>query len=193
MANRIEVDETEYLASKQVASTMANILKHPEARKLVLKANKIVQPDVSIPEIDHVKPFEEAVAGVEAKLNDFMKSFEEEKAAKKAQEETNKFASKWEQSKRSLAQKHGYTEDGLTAIEKFCQERGIPDIEAGAALFDRLNPPAPIDTTSGKWDFFSAGEKSDDFMKQLFETRGQDDRLVDNHINKTLAEMRVGR
>ena len=93
------------------------------------------------PEIDAK---EEVMTEVE-KLRDELKAIqsarETEATQRDADKKTADFADSWSKQKQKLM-RSGYTDDGVAAVEKLAEERGIPDLEAAAALFEKLNPPA---------------------------------------------------
>ncbi len=189
---KIEVEESDLLANAQVVKAVNMMLANPEARRRVLEAQKIIAPNLPIPELDAPKPYE-------AKINELQKRFEdaervraEEKAAAEAASKTNAFKSKWEESKQQLRQ-NGYTAEGVAAIEKLAEERGIPDLEAASALFDKLHPPATVaqpNGHTGAWDLFAPPAEEDKNMQKLLESRGDDNMVLNSMINGALAEVR---
>jgi len=190
MATR-EVDEQEYLASVGVVQAVQSMLKHPEARKLVLKAQKTVNPNAVIPEIDAAAPLANELAGVTKRLDDIAASIAADKAARDAEAKVNEFATAWGKQKAKLRDA-GYYDDAIEAIEKLAQERGIPDLEAAAALHEKLHPPASPASPSGfgTWNFLEPTEKEGEFTKKLLETKGDDDGALRSEINKALADVR---
>ena len=71
------------------------------------------------------------------------------------------------------------------------KDRGIVDHEIAAAYFEKTNPtPEPVVPTSNRFDIFTPPSK-EDALNLLFE--GQDDRFLNETINKTLADVRSGK
>ena len=61
--------------------------------------------------------------------------------ARAERDRLSEFSSGWERQRRTLRD-GGWREEGITAVEKLAQERGIPDLEVAAAFFEKQNPPA---------------------------------------------------
>lgn len=193
MATR-EIDEQQYAAQVQLTTLYQAMLAHPEARRLVHQATKKVNPNAVIPEYD-------AKAEVMTEVDRIRAEFAAEKAerdAEKLQAAADKkvadFAASWGRQRSGLA-KSGYTDQGIEAVEKFAEERGLPDLEAAAALFDRLNPPPePAQPRGiGGWNLFEEDTDTDEAERQrLMEARGDDDRSLNVLINKSLNDFRSG-
>ena len=65
----------------------------------------------------------------------------------------------------------GYTEEGIGKIKQLMVERKIADPEAGAALFDKINPAKPLEHSGFQptsWNFGGMGNDEPD-TKMLFE------------------------
>ena len=193
MANRVEIEETELHNFQQVSTAVRSMLGNPKARKLLLQAQKEIAPGMVIPEIDAPAELSTAISKAEQIALDAKQQMADFIAAQEAEKKTNAFASAWEGKKSALRQQ-GYTDEGITKIEALAQERGIPDLDAAAALFDRLNPPAPPATPNGfgTWDLFQPTEREGEDMKKLLESRGDDDMALRKLIDGTLTEMRGG-
>jgi hypothetical protein len=194
MATR-EIDEQQYAAQQQLTTLYQAMLAHPEARRLVHQATKKVNPNAVIPELD-------AKTEVMSEVEKIRSEFAAEKAEREAEKEqaaadkkVKEFADNWGRQRSSLA-RAGYTDQGIDAVEKFAEERGLPDLEAAAALFDRLNPPPePAQPRgSGGWNLFDDTETdSDEAERQrLMEAKGDDDRSLNVLINKSLNDFRGG-
>lgn len=190
----VEVDETQLLASNRVTATVSQMLAKPEARKLLLQAQKLVQPDTPIPELDAKNEVLDAVAQVNKRLDDEAAARQKEREDREAEEKTRGFQETWNQGKRDLARR-GYTDEAVTEIEKLAQERGIVDLEAASALFDRIHPPASATSSAGfgNWGLFeppAEGTDQANFLKAMIESRGDDDAALSAEISKTLMDIR---
>lgn len=197
MSRTIEVDETQFLGMTQTAKTVAAMLGNPEARKLVFQAQKIVDPTVAIPEIDAAAPVMSEIEKLRQEMAEERKSRAEEKAQAEAAAKLDRFRAEWESKKRALRKQNGYTDEGIAAIEKLAEERGIADIEAAAALFDRLNPPTqPIAHPGvGQWSFFEEPKEdtSGKYLHDLLATRGGNDTVLAREVGAALADVRGAR
>lgn len=185
-----EVDETEFLNSQTVIRTVNAMMSDPKARKLVQQAQKIVNPNVVIPELDAAAPVLEEVTALRAENASILARMNAEKEERENRERVATFTASWE-SKKSALRQRGYTEEGITAIEALAEERGLADLEAASALFDRLHPPAEIaDPTSfNSFNMFENGATNEDF-KKLLEAQGDDSAAERNMINAALSEVR---
>jgi hypothetical protein len=189
---KIEVEESDLLASAQTVKAVQAMLANPKARSLLLNAQKIINPNAVIPEIDAKAPIEAEIAKEREARLALEKRLDDEKAANEAAAKTRSFKDKWEADKADL-RRQGYTDEGVSKIEKLAEERGIPSLEAAAALFDKLNPPATVAAPSGGiggWDLFQPAAEEDTNMKKLLESKGEDNMALNSMINSALTEVR---
>lgn len=196
----IEVDEAQYLAQQQTVQALSQIVANPKAKKLLLEAQKVVNPNITIPQDyqDEVRTEFEAKLKKQSDEFEAFKKAQEEKEAKDKEEAAKRaFVDNWESAKGRL-RGQGYQDEGIAAIEKLAQERGIPDLEAAAALFDRLNPPAtPIQSGRGygSMNLFEPPEDKSqaEQMKKLLESRGEDESTLNQMISSALRDHRSAR
>lgn len=185
----IEIDENELAGYRNVTKALQTMLAHPEARRLVQQAQKTVNPNSVIPEIDAAKPVLDAVGALRKEFEDDKKAREE--AAAKAEEDRKVKTLKetWERG-REAAKAQGYTKEGLESLEKFMEERGVADHEVAIPAFERLHPQAkPVETASNRFDFFNARKHDgDEAMKMLLE--GNDEGFLATTIPQVLADVR---
>ncbi len=191
MATR-EIDETEYAQLRNLVGTLGKMMAHPEARGMVLKAQKTVNPDAVIPEIDAAAPLKAAQDELRAMLEADKAERKQEREDREQKTRVDEFAARWEGKKRALRD-DGYSTEYVDGVEKLAQERGLADLDAAAALFDRLNPaPTVASPGGGNWDFFASPDKGaeDDFMKKLWDTRGENDGIVMAEAGRAISEIR---
>src|SRR5215469_17452183 len=79
----IEVDETEFLNNRKLSELVGKMLKNPEARRRVLEAQKIIDPNTVIPEIDSAKPVHDAVTALGDKFDKALAEIREERTKEK--------------------------------------------------------------------------------------------------------------
>lgn len=190
---QIEVDETEFVALQQVAGLMKTMLDNKDASHLIKKATKIVAPNASIPEIDVAEPIMGEVKKLREELEAEKKARAEEKAQDEADRKARKFASRWESDKQALRDE-GWMDDAIAGVEKFAEEQGIPDLEAAALKYAKRHPvPAPVQPGGiTNFNLFEPVPESDDTMKKLMESGGNDPAALNSLINKALADVRGG-
>ena len=171
----VEMDDKEVAALKAGYALLDSMMKNPKTKADTEKLIKTVKPDV-VTSADVLAPATEEIK----KLREDFEGF-----AKKAKEERQDADLK---AGFDSLRKRGYQDEGVEAIQKLMIERNIPDIEAAAALFDRLNPPksqAPSGFAGTEWGF---GRQTDDpDLKLLF---GDPDAWADKEIGKVLSETR---
>ena len=149
---QVELDETEYKNLQNIAGAMQRMLANPKTRSKILEAQKIINPDAIIPELDANKPVLDKLEAVTADLAEAKKSWAEEKAAAKEAQQRAALESAWSNS-RAKALQAGYTAEGIDALEKFMVEKGIVDHEVAMPAFEKLNPPQKmIDQGDGRFD-----------------------------------------
>ena len=195
---KIEIDEADWAAQQSVTKLFADMLNNPDARKQVLSAKKAVRPNEPIPEIDAARPGIEAVEALSKEFRDFRTALETEKQTREATAKAQEFQTAWDRSKQSL-KNDGWLDDGIASIEKLAQDRGIPDLEAAAALYSKLHPqPEPVQPSGyGRFNLFDMptdqAENKDNFVKKLLETRGDADNVLDPEIRAAINDVRGAR
>jgi len=188
-----EVDESEYIAAQNVVSAVNGMMKNPAARKLVLQARKLADPNASIPELDAAEPIMSDMATLRQELAADRAERKAEKEAAAAQAAQDSFAAKWND-KRQAIRAQGYNEDYVKQVEDLAHERGIADLDAAQALFDRLNPQPSVSEPGGSdWNFFGdpGAEDQGEYMKRLMQTRGDDERVLGGEVSRTLQDIRT--
>lgn len=190
---KIEVEEADFNAGRQLGQIFTQMLRNPKARPLVLRAQKETFPDAAIPEIDAAKPIEDAVGAVRKEFEEFKAAQAKEKQDQEAQARTSAFIAQWELQKKNVRERYrDWNEKAIEEVEKFAQEKGIPDFEAAAARYRELNPPAQIAESSGSggWNFFDSPQDDiKDFMEKQMASKGDDDIGLDRQVRSVLAEL----
>lgn len=183
-----EIDETQLANYRNLSDLMGKMMADPNARKLVQQAHKAINPNVVIPEIDATKPIMEEIGKVREELAAEKKAREDETTKRVEAERRAELNGKWGQGQGRLREQ-GYTAEGIGAIEKIMEERGIVDHEVAAAYFDRLNPPTtPVASSGNRFDIFSPEQRSDENIKMLFD--GKVDSFLNTTINQALKDVR---
>lgn len=189
----IEVEEAEINESRALASTLKSLMSNPESRRKVLEAQKIVKPDAVIPELDAAKPVLAEVSALRDEMTKWMKAQEEKEAKRVADDGKAQLVKRWTAGQ-ALAKEQGYnTAEGLAALEKFMEERGIADHEVAIPYFEKIHPPAKSEAPVARgFDIFKPESvtSADADMKLLLDQ--QFDRFLDVSIPKVLADVRSG-
>ena len=191
----IEVDESQFRNNEALRQTVARMLTNPQARKLMHQAQKIVDPNVVIPEIDAAAPIQAELAALRqataTELAEIKRQREEDRVARENEAVRSRLDNQWMAGRNSLREQ-GVLDEAIAEIEKIMVDKGIVDHDIAAAYYQKLNPPVtPI--ASGGFGGFGAAmpEASDnDAIKELWDTRGESDRALDKLINASISDQR---
>lgn len=187
---QVEIDETEYTNLRNIAGAMQKMLANPKTRSKVLEAQKLINPDAIIPELDATRPVFEKLDEVNAKVSELTKQLADEKTAAKDEKARAALEAQWEKS-RVKAVQAGYTSEGIDALEKYMVEKGVVDHEVAMPSFEKMHPPETLIAHSAdRFDVFSglvpAGE-TDDVNLLL---SGNDSQFLNKRIKDTLTSVR---
>ena len=186
----VEIEDSELASYKQVTGVMQRMLNNPKTRRQILEAQKTLDPNLVIPELDAATPVLEEVKSLRELLAADKAEREVEKAEREKTERMAKLQSQWDSGRARLRQQ-GYQEEGIQAVEKFMEDKGIADHEVGAAAFERMHPPVEpvIPTGSNRFDWLGAKDDSSEHMKALFNDP-DNDQALNSIINDTLKQVR---
>ena len=191
MPKTVEVDETELLRSQQLRATVEKIMAHPEGRELVERAHKLVNPDAKTPTLDAKKTVTEPVEQLRKDMADFIKAQNEANEKREAEAHRSSLKARVDQGIADL-RRQGWTDDGIKAVEKLMEDKGILDPLDAAAIYEKHNPP-PMPTTpvGGAWNFPEIPKDGGNgYEKALLETKGQNDLIVEREALNVLNEIR---
>lgn len=191
----IEVDEGQFLATRGLVSLYEQMNANPKARELLNSAAKIVRPDMPTPENDAKAEIRAELEAERTERLALQKRIEDSETARELAERTREFTETWN-AKIGRLRGAGYTDEGIEKIQKLAEERGIVDLDAAAALFDKMNPPAAISQPGGGiagLDLFQMSSQDDEDFKKLLESEGDNPAAERNMINKALTDYRSGR
>ena len=165
----VEVDETELAAHRQVTANMNKLLQNPKTRRQLLELQQQLNPDTVIPELAATEAVKGDVSKLAEQLAALQKSIDDDKAEREKQVKLDQIQSQWDKG-RSLLRNQGYTDEGISVVEKFMEDRGIADHEVAAAAHERLYPPQePVKNIgSNRFDLFEPEARSDEHLKALF-------------------------
>ena len=189
-----EIDETRLGSLQAVAQIADALLKNPKTRKKYLEAVKEARPDLPIPEIDAAQPVQSEVAEIKKMVSETLEKFAKERDDEKQDRLLSSVKERYAKGKQELADL-GYTPEGIADVEKFMEANGLTDFALARKAYEFDNPrPAPARPSRG--NYFDMMEQktagSDDYIKKLFETGGQDESVLDAQISTVLQEARQG-
>lgn len=185
----VEVDEAELTRSRQIVGFVQAALNNPKTRRKLLEADKALNPDKAIPELDETNPVYEKLSALEAKLDADREERAKADADRKASEDKAEWDRRWGRGQQTLRDLR-VSDEAIGEIEKLMHERNIVDHEAGLALFEKLHPPPPPAINgSSRFGWFDAPEKDAPDMKLLLEQNY--DEFLNQAIPKAQAEYRA--
>jgi hypothetical protein len=188
---KIEIDEEEANRLYALRGVAAKIVANPAARKKLEEAQKLVDPNAATPTLDadaaQRAPLDALRDELTKKLDDLAKGQED----RDRQSRINEIAGKQASDKAQL-RKDGYTDEGLTAIEKIMADKGLLDVMDAVAIHERNNPPqSPITPGAGSgWNFTDMTAEADKNITDLIASRGSNDQIADRMVREALNEMR---
>ena len=193
----VEVDELQLQQSSKLKQTVEKWLQNPKAKRKILEAQKLVDPKADIPELDEPDPIEVLKKESDDKIAALQKQIEDDKLARERDGRLAQLQTLKDNGIAKLREKR-YTDDGIKAVEKIMEEKGILDPLDAAAIFERDHPPqAPIQQTgSGGWNFGelpSATDDADDkYVDSLLKAgkNGLSDGALSQRISQTINEVR---
>jgi len=194
----VEVDELALQQSNRLKQTVENWMKNPKAKRKLLEAQKIVDPKADIPELDEPDPIEAVRAENAEKIAALEKQIKEDKETRERDARLGQLQTLKDNGIKKLREQR-YTDNGIKAVEKIMEEKGILDPLDAAAIFERDHPPqAPVQQTggSGGWNFGelpSATEDADEkYVDQLLKGGKNDisDGALMQRVHQTISEVR---
>jgi hypothetical protein len=194
---KIEVDELELQQSTKLRQAFEALMKNPKSRRKVLEAQKIIEPDAKIPELEQPDPIEAATKPLAEQVAALQKQIEEDKTARERDGRLAQLQSLKDNGIKQLRAQR-YTDDGIKAVEKIMEEKGILDPLDAAAIFERDHPPqAPVQQTgSGGWNFAELPASTEDVDDKYIDTllkagkNGISDGALMNRVSQTISEVR---
>lgn len=197
MAKMVEVDEAEYNKMVALRGVAAKIVAKPESRRLLEQAQKLVDPNALTPMLDEEARNRAPVEAMEKNFNEKLAALEKERADEKREANLAAIATR---QTAGLAQlrKQGYTDEGVAAVQKLMEDKGLLDVEDAVAIFERANPPQMPSTPQGgmtgtAWGFADVNADSDKLIQELIGSKGQNDSVTDRMASEALRDFRSRR
>jgi hypothetical protein len=195
MAKLVEVDEDEWNRMTTLRAVAAKIVSNSSARKMLEQAHKMVEPNAPTPMLDaeaaHLAPIKETEKRLSEEIAALKKEREDEK-----REQTLASIAQRQQDGLNRLRRNGYTDEGVAAVQKLMEDKGLLDVDDAVAIFERNHPPQVPATPGGgitgqPWNFTDVGAgEADKSIQQLIDTRGGNDSLVDRMAANALNEFR---
>ena len=188
---QVEIDENELVQLRRLQGVAQKITANPEAKKLLEKAYKTVEPNAPTPTLDQEKliqePLNEATKRIQA-LEEQLKKDKEDG------ENRTKLAALQDQVEKGFAKlrSDGWQEDGIKKVDELMKEKGILDPLIAASWIEKNTPqPEPVTPSgSGAWSFIDGVQDSEADLKKLIDTKGNSEPLTDKMARDALNEFR---
>lgn len=187
----VEIDEVELLRLRKQDATVHALLANPKAKRKIFEAYKEHDPNARIPELEIEEAARAPVVELQKQVQTLTKKIEDDEAERKKNASLTALNGNIEKGKAKL-RKDGWTDEGLAALDKVMEERGILDVEVAAAFYEKQNPPATPATPRGVggWNFVDQVQESDVDLKQLLDSKGNNEALADKMAREALNEFR---
>jgi len=193
----VEIDELELQQNRRLRSTVEHWMKNPKAARKLMEAQKIVDPTAKIPELDEPDPLEAVKKEASDQIAALQKRLDDEKAERERDSKLTTLRQMRDTGIAKLREK-GWMKDGIEAVEKIMEEKGILDPLDAAAIFERDHPPAqPLAPMgSGPWNFAEApvetAQADDKYVDQLLKAgkNGISDGALMSRVQQTLNDQR---
>lgn len=194
----VEVDELELQQNRKLREQVSNWIKNPKAHRKLLEAQKIIDPKANIPELDEPDPIEAATKPLADQVAALTKKIEDDAAGRERDARLQSLMKLKDDGIKALRSQR-YTDDGIKAVEKIMEEKGILDPLDAAAIFERDHPPQnPVSPPSGigGWNFGEMPASTEDadnkYVESLLKAGKQDipDGVLMARVGSTIQEVR---
>lgn len=172
----VEVDETELSILRGAHKLLDQLTASPKTRRQFQSAVKQLYP-ATVTDEDRVNeaPEVQRLNKLEKTVTDFLET-------QKRRDDDNETTAAF-----GRLRDGGYTEEGITKIKQLMVDRKIADPEAGAALFDKINPATQLPPSGfmpTNWNFGAMADSEAD-TKLLFEN---EDAWAEREAMKVIRE-----
>jgi hypothetical protein len=193
----IELEEGEYNNLMALRGVAAKIVAKPESRRLLEQAQKLVDPNAATPLLDEEARQMAPVKELEKTVNERIAKFEKEQEDAKREATLAGIAARQTAGLAKL-RRDGYTDEGVAAVQKLMEDKGLLDVEDAVAIFERANPPQMPSTPQGgmtgtAWGFADVNADSDKLIQELIGSKGQSESVTDRMAINALNDFRSRR
>lgn len=191
MPKLVEVDEAEYNQMVALRGVASKIAANPQARKIFESAHKLVDPNASTPLTDQEKAQLEPVNAIRSELSAEIAALKKEREDEKAQRTLESLAARQTEGLAKL-RRAGYTDEGVAAVQKVMEDKGLFDVDDAVAIFERQNPPQIPVTPGGigSWGFTDMSGEADKSIQDLIASKGNSEQVADRMARDALNDFR---
>jgi hypothetical protein len=191
---KIEVDEAEWNRAQALTAVASKIVANPAARRQLEQAHKLVDPNAATPLLDQDARANEPVNALKTELSEQIAALKKERDDEKREQTLASIAGKQEAAFARLKSQHHYTDEGVEAIRKLMETKGLIDVDDAVAIFERTNPPPtpsmPSGITGQSWGFTDMTGEADKSIQDLIASKGQNDQIADRMATQALNDFR---
>lgn len=183
----VVVDEAQLNQLNAAQKLLEQINGDPKTRTLLTRAIKHHYPNTRTEEDiaeEYAAPIREEV---KASLNEVKEMLGKLSERERRDDEQRTLAS-LDTAFSRLRSTYGYNDDGIDKIKSLMVDRSIPDPEAAAALYERLNP-APVETRSS-WEPDGWNLRDDAVETDVQGLFSDPERWADKEVGKILLDIR---
>lgn len=193
MAKAVELDEGEYNQLVALRGIAQKIVSNKKANALLEQAHKLVDPNVPTPTLDAERAQNEPLTALQKKYDDELAAIRKEREDEKRETTLASIAAKQADGIARL-KRANWTDEGVAAVQKLMETKGLLDVDDAVAIFERNNP-TPIPATpgggvGGAWNFTDSTGEADKSIKDLIDTKGANEQIADRMAGAALQEFR---
>jgi hypothetical protein len=174
----VELSDDQFAVLNGAHKLMDELMRNPETKHSAEALVKKIHPNV-VTEADRAKPLIDAVRTVNAKVDKVTQYLQSQQIDSRLNEGFE------------TLRKAGYTDEGIDKIKQLMVKEKIPNPEAAAAYWEKLNPPTPANEGSlfgpTDWGF---GQPTDDADLKLLWSN--EDKWAEKEAGRVLREMAKG-
>lgn len=181
------IDEGHYAQLQAAAKLLEQLNGDPKSRKHLTSAIKVQFPNTRTEEDiaeEFAAPIREEVKTSLSKVEEMLTKLTERETREAEQRSMQALQSSLD----NVKQRYGFNDEGMDKIKALMVDRSIPDPEAAAALFEKLNP-APVVTRSS-WEPDNYDIRNDAVENDVAGLFADPDRWADREVGKILLDIR---
>lgn len=186
-----EIDETELLQLRRLHGVAQKMNANPEAKKLLERAYKAVEPNAPTPALDQEKLIQEPLAEANKRIAALEGELKKDKEDRESASKLSQLNAAVESGFAKLRQE-GWQDDGIKKVDELMKEKGILDPLIAAAYIEKQHPKQdPVTPSgSGSWNFIDGVQDGEADLKKLIDSKGQSEALSDKMARDALTEVR---
>lgn len=188
---KIEVDEDEWNRSQQMLGVARKIAANPKARRQFEAAHKLVDPNALTPITDQEEAQLAPVNAIKSELAAEIAALKKEREDEKRDRTLSAIADR-QNAAISQLRRSGYTDEGVAAVQKLMEDKGLLDVDDAVAIFEKANPPQIPVTPGGigSWGFTDMSGDADKSIQDLIASKGNSEQIADRMARDALTEFR---